>query len=134
MTSIKHGNVIERIALFGVAISFKSRTRVVAFSVARLLKSRWQSRKYDLMHQAKWRESQRRNWTIPWKTWLPRNRLRSSRHICFQRYMLLSVKIAREYRRNFWKCKLKSILELFLGRTFNWLNIIFISRSRLTKV
>lgn len=62
--------MFERIALFGVAISFKSRTRLVAFSVTRLLKSGCQSRKYSLMHQAKWTESQRRNWTIPWKTWL----------------------------------------------------------------
>lgn len=62
--------MFERIALFGVAISFKSRTRLVAFSVTRLLKSGCQSRKYSLMHQAKWTKSQRRNWTIPWKTWL----------------------------------------------------------------
>lgn len=90
MTSIKHGNVIERIALFGVAISFKSRTGVVAFSVTRLLKSRWQSRKYGLMHQAKWRDEIERS---------------HEKHDCreiscdpcdiyFQRYMFLPAIIA----------------------------------------
>lgn len=90
MTSIKHGNVIERIALFGVAISFKSRIRVVAFSVTRLLKSRWHSRKYGLMHQAKWRDEIERSH----EKHDCREISCDPRDIYFQRYMLLPAIIA----------------------------------------
>lgn len=82
VTSIKHGNVIGRIALFGVAISFKSRTRVVAFSVTRLLKSRRQPApqvRFNARSEMDGVPGTKLN--DPMKNMIARDQLGSSRHI-----------------------------------------------------